>query len=356
MHYIDIYAGGRAEKSIQQKGFTPELFKAFLGASGGPKWFILAGLDQVIFPHFFSKSTHKIDVIGSSAGAFRAACLTQSDPKAAILRLANRYSSTVYSEKPTSREITQKGYELLLHMMGDNGVHEVLNNERFNAHFFVAKCHGLVSSEKRSSQLAGLMVAGTRNLVSRQRLQKSFTRTVFSTRPKHDLFVDPDKFPTEFCHLSETNLLDSLMASGSIPLILDGVTKIQGAAPGMYRDGGIIDYHFDLRLAQDGLVLFPHFYPTPTPGWFDKGLKNRNCKPSSYDNVLMICPSAEFVRSLPYQKIPDRKDFEEMPADQRIAYWQTVIDKSQKMGDEFLKLIDSGEIVSRIKPIQLSRK
>lgn len=38
---IEIYAGKTATKIINEHGLKPELFSTFLGASGGPKWFLL---------------------------------------------------------------------------------------------------------------------------------------------------------------------------------------------------------------------------------------------------------------------------------------------------------------------------
>ena len=46
---LEIYAGESALKTIKEKGFSPDLFTSFLGASGGPKWFALFGLDKYIF-------------------------------------------------------------------------------------------------------------------------------------------------------------------------------------------------------------------------------------------------------------------------------------------------------------------
>ena len=98
---------------IRKHGFSSSLFRYFVGASGGPKWFVLAGLDRVLFPQFFKHQTRQLQVIGSSAGAFRAACMVQNDPEAAINRLAQHYANTVYSDKPTSTEITEKARGLI---------------------------------------------------------------------------------------------------------------------------------------------------------------------------------------------------------------------------------------------------
>ena len=103
---LNIYAGPGALATLKENGFYPLLFNYFLGASGGPKWFVLAGLDRVLFPEWFDTRGGQVQVIGSSAGAFRAACAVQNDPLAAINRLAEHYSTTVYSKKPTANEIT----------------------------------------------------------------------------------------------------------------------------------------------------------------------------------------------------------------------------------------------------------
>jgi hypothetical protein len=354
MSALSLFAGPSALARIRQEGLSPEMFSAFLGASGGPKWFVLYGLDKVIFSEFLHKSDQHIDIIGSSAGAFRASCFAQNDPSAAIDRLAERYSSTVYSEKPTVREITQKGIELLNYMMGDTGVSEVLKSKQKTVHISVAKCHGLVASEHKLTQLAGLTLAAARNAIGRAKLQKVFTRVLFSSSQQVLGFSEQVPFKTEHVALSEQNFLPSLMASGSIPAVIEGVEDISGAPPGMYRDGGIIDYHFDMKINTPQLVIYPHFYKTPIPGWFDKVLK-RPCHASSYDNALMLVPSDEFVANLPFGKIPDRKDFESMPAQDRIKYWRTVMQESERLGDEFLELVEQGDIAHKIQAISLRR-
>ena len=98
------------------------------------------------------------------------------------------------------------------------------------------------------------------------------------------------------------------MASGSIPIVIEGVKDIDGAPKGVYRDGGIIDYHFDLTFGpHKGLVLYPHFYSKPIPGWFDKSLTKRLPHVSSYDDVVMLVPSDEFIASLPTVKYPTER-------------------------------------------------
>ncbi|MFT5277728.1 MAG: hypothetical protein ACI97K_000987 [Glaciecola sp.] len=355
MSSLNIFAGTKALQRIRNEGFHAGLFGGFLGASGGPKWFVLAGLDKIIFPEFLDARKGTIDIMGSSAGAFRAACLAQNDTAAAIDRLANSYANTVYSARPDAKEITDRGYDLLYGMLGEKGISEAISSSSKNLHFFVQHCHGLVSSDNKAAQMMGLSIAAAKNMLNRKSIAKQFTRAVFSTKPKLDLFRDPCDFPTDYYQLDASNFIPSLMASGSIPIVLQGIKDIPNAKPGVYRDGGIIDYHFDLAFEQSDLILYPHFYKTPTPGWFDKNLKGRQCHASSYENVLMLTPSDEFVASLPYSKIPDRKDFENMEAEVRIKYWLEVIKTSEKLAEEFVNLIQSDDIISKIQPIQLKR-
>ncbi|GAC29467.1 patatin-like phospholipase family protein [Brumicola pallidula] len=356
MSLLNIYAGSVARKRIQEEGFHAGLFGGFLGASGGPKWFVLAGLDKVIFPEFLDANKTPIDIMGSSAGAFRAACLAQDKPAEAINRLATNYASTVYSAKPDAKEITLKGYDLLHAMLGETGICEALHSNKKNVHFFVQHCHGLVGSEKKLPQILGLSVAAAKNMMNRKFIASHFSRAVFSARPKKDLFIDPYDFPTDYYALDKENYVLSLMASGSIPIVLEGIKDIPNAKPGIYRDGGIIDYHFDLAFKQSELVLYPHFYATPTPGWFDKNVPGRQCHQSSYENVVMLVPSQEFIAKLPYSKIPDRKDFQEMEAQQRIKYWLETIKQSDRLADAFLHYLQSDDIMAKIKPIDLHRK
>lgn len=355
MRVLDIYAGKNALARIKKEGFKSDLFDYMLGASGGPKWFVLAGLDRYIFPEFFAGRIRPLNIIGSSAGAFRFACFAQQDPLSAINRLADRYSYTVYSDKPTAKEITEKGTALLDYVLGENGCEEIIHNPVIKAHFIVAKCKGLTQFEAKPLQMTGLIASASANVLKRKWLEKFYQRYLFSS-PNSDLKVnDPNNMSSYSVPLTPRNLPQALMASGSIPIVIEGVKNIDGAPLGMYRDGGIIDYHFDLTFGpQKGLVLYPHFYTKPIPGWFDKSLKKRLPHASSYDDVVMLVPSDKFVASLPYGKIPDRKDFEDMPAAQRIEYWQTVIKQGDILGQEFKNMLDSQNILEHIRPIEFA--
>ena len=375
---LDIYAGSHALKTIQQQGFSQQLFTSMLGASGGPKWFTLFGLDKYLFGEFFQERTTPLNLIGSSAGAFRFGALAQKDPVAAISRLAKIYSETVYTEKADAVEITTKAKALLDAVYGNNGIEEIINNPIFKAHFIVAKCQGLTSFDSKPLQFLGLLGSIILNRMDRNLLKYQYQRYVFHHPNSQVKLSDHCQFDTFYQPLTINNLKDALLASGSIPMVMQGVKNIPQAPNGVYRDGGIIDYHFDLNIEaqtdvhctqesniaetssdknsstnnnhaqNDDLILYPHFNAQPKAGWFDKNLA-RKVQENHYQNVVMLVPSKQFIASLPFGKIPDRKDFTEMDATTRIKYWRTVLAETERLAESFDAFCQQAD-VSQIKP------
>jgi len=84
-------------------------------------------------------------------------------------------------------------------------------------------------------------------------------------------------------------------------------------------------------------VLYPHFQATVIPGWLDKALKHRHRATAHLDNVVLLSPRPEWVRTLPGGKLPDRNDFRHFgdDLDGRIAAWTRAVRESQRLCDEF---------------------
>lgn len=346
---LDIYAGENALTTIQENGFKQELFTNFLGASGGPKWFTLFGLDKYLFGDFFKERTTELNLIGSSAGAFRAACFAQKDPVAAISRLADKYARTVYDDKPTTADISDSAVDMLSHIFGTFGVNEVLSNNIFKAHFIVAKCNGLTSYENKAVQCAGLLGSILLNKIDRRLLSYQYERFIYRPKSSNLIVNDPYNFTSHYIDFTQDNIPDALLASGSIPMVMSGIKNIANSPQGTYRDGGIIDYHFDFALHNeqmidtkqkqlDNLTLYPHFSDKPKAGWFDKS-SSRQVLDKHYENTVLLVPSERFIQSLPYNKIPDRNDFKTLDAPTRIKYWLKVLSETDRLADAFNEFI-----------------
>ncbi len=91
-------------------------------------------------------------------------------------------------------------------------------------------------------------------------------------------------------------------------------------------------------------MLYPHFQRQVVPGWLDKALKHRHRATGFLDNVVLLCPSPEWIAQLPGGKLPDRNDFIQLDADERRRRWRVAVAQSQQLADEFAVLAQSGPI------------
>lgn len=351
-HALRFLAGPGARRMIEKDGFSPGQIGAIAGASGGAKWLVLSQLDRVIAEKILPFVTEPVHLVGSSIGTWRFACYAQSEPLRAIDRFEHAYVEQRYSDNPDRDEISQRSEEILADLLGSNGAHEVLTHPVLRTHVITVRARRLVASERPPVLGAGLLLAATANVVSRRTLGLFFIRSVFSDPRSAPPFRDIPGFPFEMNELNAGNLADSIRASGSIPLVLNGVRDISGAPPGVYRDGGIIDYHLDLPTSPQGkLTLFPHFFDYLKPGWFDKRLEWRANRAENIDRTLLVCPSRDFVARLPNAKVPDRSDFRTMAPELRRKVWRSVIAECGRLADELRAVLDAEQLAQRLEPL-----
>ena len=349
---LTLRAGPKALAIIRERGLRSEDVDILPGASGGAKWLSIAGLDRYLFGEFLqSPRTRPMHLIGSSIGSWRMACLAQRDPVSALERGHRGYIyEQQYAPKPEPRDVTQVLSHILDDLLGPNGVEEILTHPWAKVHVITALGTGFAASDRRWSLIAALAIAATANFVSRRYLALQMKRYVFHSAGSDTPFLHLSDLPTTHLPLTRENLRAVLLASGSIPLVLEGVT-IPGRDGELHWDGGVVDYHLDLDFGPgDGIVMYPHFYDHIVPGWFDKGIKWRRGSALNFDRTLLIAPSAEFVASLPGGRIPDRKDFYRLSDSERIRRWQIVMDASERLGEEMRELVVTGRVADRITP------
>ncbi len=341
---LSIYLGREAAGRISQEGWSAELFSLLLGASGGPKWLILGQLDRLLFGDFLQRSEGILSTLGSSIGCWRHACLAMQDPVKAIERFEAAYLSQHYAAKPTTAEVSQASLAILQQLLGDTGATRLVNHPRIRSHIVTARGRGPTAASSTPALATGMGAAALGNTVSRHLLSHLFQRVVFHSGAQPNPGLALDDFNTRYCQLQADNVQPALHASGAIPFVLTGERDISGAPAGHYWDGGIIDYHFDLRQYHgQGLVLYPHFSASLAPGWFDKFLPWRRAAIHDIGKLVLLCPSPEFIADLPLGKIPDRSDFSRLPDDKRIRYWEQCIEQSKALAQEFGELIQGSD-------------
>ncbi len=306
---IRILAGTRALARIRDEGLKPEAIDVIAGAAGGPKWLVLGGLDRALFSSWLTAPDHPVFLIGSSIGAWRFAAIAQGMGGGAYDRFERAYIDQHYSGYPSAAEVTLGSVKVMDEYLDQNGAGAVLGHAFFRLSLLAVRSRGVFARDSRLVLGPAMILAWLANAVNRKSLGLFFSRTLFSDPRDLPPFSAMDGFPLQRVGLTEKNLKAAILASGSIPLIMEGVRNIEGAPPGTYRDGGILDYHLDIPFNNTGIVLFPHYTDRIVPGWLDKKLSRRKPDPANMENVVVVCPSRAFISSLPYGRVPDRDDF-----------------------------------------------
>ena len=349
---LTFKAGPGAIEAVRKHGFSPEQIGTIAGASGGAKWLALSQLDRVILKDVVPKLRGPVHLIGTSIGAWRFSCYAQADPIAAIGRFEEAYIEQSYSPDPDINEITAKSREIIDVVLGERGVSEILNHPVFRTHVMTVRCRHLAASEHKAILAPTLLLAASLNLISRKTLGVFFERALFYDSREIPPFFSLTDYAMQRVPMSPANLEDAVVATGSIPLVLSGVHDIAGAKKGVYRDGGVIDYHLDLPHSEpDRLTLFPHFFGRIVPGWFDKKLNWRRPDPFNVNRTILISPSPDFVARLPMGKIPDRTDFLTYTPAERIRVWREVVAACEAMADELHEVLEKDQLAARLRPL-----
>lgn len=349
---LQIRAGKAALARIRSHGLRAQDVAIIPAAAGGPKGLILQALDQYLFGEWLPAAPRQRSLIGASIGAWRMAAASHADPVAAFRRLGDLYCNQQYSAKPAPQEVTAVIRQLLQDFIAGHE-QEIVANPAWHLHLLTVRGRGWLAAPRSSlGAKAGFVAAALSNLSARANLAQHLERIVIGN--PHDtlawLKTGFDRFDTHFVPLAADNLAAALLASGTLPLLMQPVTKIPHAPHGTYWDGGLIDYHLALPYAraasQPGeLVLYPHFADHMVPGWLDKPFPWRRAACGSHsdwlDNVVMLSPSPEFLRSLPRGKLPDRQDFVHygMQHALRASHWQSAISSGQQMRDAFATFV-----------------
>ena len=348
MRALRILAGRSARMHIAQQGLQASDVRAIPAAAGGPKGLLLKHLDQYVFGDWLAGSNQSVHLIGASVGAWRMTCAASNQPIKAFDELSRLYMEEQRYGKTVTRSTIDAVCARIVNSLFDPIQASVFEQHRYALHVLTVRGVGALS-HAHQGHVRGYAQAVLANLLSRQRLGRYVERVAFHHgAPLHFLPANPavfdsfDGLPTRNLLLNAANLKPALAASGAIPLLISPIQTIPDAPPGPYWDGGISDYHLHWPWpCLGGITLYPHFSPTIVPGWLDKWLTYRRAHrlPTAnwLDNTVLLCPSEEFVRSLPQRKIPDRRDFKTFGSDwqARETAWKTAISAAQQLADEF---------------------
>lgn len=363
MSAITIHAGPKALAHIRQHGLRAKDIAIVPAAAGGPKGLILQKLDQWMFGEWLPSAPRERTLIGASIGAWRMAAACHADPVGAFERLGNLYCEQRYPDRSSARYVSSVCKELISRFIGGYE-QEIIGHPHHRLHILTARGRGLLGAPRTKLTLsAGFGLAILGNLASRSQLASHLARVVVSDErdPAFWLKAKFDAFDTRFAPLSPHNIAGALLASGTLPFVMEPVPGIPQAPAGIYWDGGLIDYHLALpysRVAgnpEGGLVLYPHFTTHIVPGWLDKPLLWRRASVGInrewLDNVVLVSPSRAFLQSLSRSKLPDRKDFRHYVNDDfRILNWKLAISEGGRLRDALAEFVEN-PAPARIQPL-----
>ncbi len=361
MQALHIHAGPKALAHIREHGFKPEHVGVIPGAAGGPKGLILGPLDRFIFGEWLAQSSHPVNLVGASIGAWRMATACLHDPVAAFERLEHDYIHQHYEPLPgrkrVSAEQVSEAFGHSLQAFYGGRIDQVLSHARYRLHIVASRGRHMLRREHPVATPLGYAGAYLSNALARKALGRWLERVVFSAQGAA-LPFDAQDFRTRTVPLNESNFMPALQASCSIPFALKAVHDIPGAPAGAYWDGGITDYHLHLNWTASAqgtdspLVLYPHFQQNVVPGWLDKALKWRHGATPFLDHTIVLAPNPEWVKTLPNAKLPDRQDFMTYQRDLagRIQVWTAAAKASQQLADEFAQWLHKPDL-SRIRSL-----
>ncbi len=347
-----LRAGAGALRHIREAGLQPSDIHLIPGAAGGPKALGLQGLDLALFGDWLPRVPQPRTLVGASIGSWRFASACLADPEAGLRRLGELYTIQRFPKGISTAEVSRRCRQMLDDLLEDEDS-GVIANPDYRLCILANRSRGALAAHRRSILALGLLGVIGANAMSRRGLGLFLERYLFADVRQPQPWDDQDGFATHRIPLDESNLRQALLASGSIPMVMDGVERVPGAPAGVYRDGGLIDYHLDLPWRAPGVILYPHFLDRVIPGWFDKPLTWRQGHPGWLDKVLLVAPSRDYLARLPHGKLPDRKDFIRYQDDDagRERYWRKAMHESRRLGDEFLALVESGHLADVVKPL-----
>jgi len=345
---LRVKAGRRAYELIQSGDFSLDCIGTYLGPAVGPRWLIASGFDLTLLKGGLLGNRYPVWLIGASAGAWRFAAWLQPDAVKSYQTLLEAYITASYGKHATPQSILLSLMDIVNSYIEDDALPFALNHKKYRLGILTCRMKGLMGCANSWLQRAGFIGCFLANALHPDLIHRMAERILFYYGPRaHDMALK-SSFRGRSFPLSAANFKPAVIASGAIPVAVAGVRNIFGAPDGMYRDGGLIDYHIreNYETRNNGLTLLFHHQERIIPGWLDKRFKKRRPPEQDLESVIMVYPTEAFVASLPDGRIPDRGDFKTFLDDPatRIANWRKAAELSAPLGEAFLEMIASGRL------------
>lgn len=345
--------GPKAHAFLTRHGVHPNAFTLMLAASGGPRWLGIVGIDRALAPFLRQRTKGKLAVLGASSGAWRLAALAADEGGKTYDELEQAYIGQCYHGQPSPKTVSQTCRAYLEALFTPTRIDYALRSSIFQLNLtttIVAQ-----ANPSRAEIITRLMALAFLNACSRRLMGLMTKRGLFIAGHApldSPLSLDPswDRLPTRPIALNRENFVGSLLASGSIPLVLQGECHLPGAGLGHHLDGGLIDYHFQVEHAQ-GPILYPHFSAELIPGWFDRFPPRRRITRQARDWLCLILPTPEQIARYPDARLPGREDFSKLTNTERIRRWEAIVRCNNDLERELTACLDAEDLLTFAQPL-----
>jgi hypothetical protein len=343
---LSVSAGPSALARIRDAGLRPGDVAAVSGPATGPRWIVFAGIDRALADARWLNGGRNLWLWGASAGAWRFAALAGRDPSSAI-RLFQETYMTLDFDLPVSPVQVRQELERALGVLlprDPRGKEALVRGESGPRLAVIAVRHkARLAGKEKLIYLAAFFL----NIFHPSGNAVTLERVVFHSPPDPPPQLARKDFPGRGIALSARNLHGAMLASASVPFKVAPTDDIDGA-PGVYQDGGFLDYHVNACLHpgdDDRLVLLITQPGRIMQRWLDRFAPWRRLPRKLLDRLVVVRPRPELVDLLPGRRIPNRKDWEEMKdRKERLAMWRKALEICLPLGDVFMEAVESGSI------------
>jgi hypothetical protein len=118
---------------------------------------VASGFDLTLLKGGLLGRSQPVQLVGSSAGAFRFAAWLQPEALQSYNKLLDAYINVIYTKEDTPATILEKLTGIVNEYLEDDALSFALANKKYRLVIITARARGLVASENHWLQKAGLI-------------------------------------------------------------------------------------------------------------------------------------------------------------------------------------------------------
>lgn len=353
MELLQYRAGAAALAKVRAQGLSPEHVRSLFLPAVGPRWLVWAGVDRALIESgWLTAPARRCLLVGASIGSWRSLTFSARDPLRAHEALLEHYCAQHFTRRDSPAAISSAYQKLLRDVFSDDDISHALAHPSFDLAIIAARVRPPGGAGPRWQQASLLGSAALLNLMHPRTSPLFFRRTIFHSHADgHPLLA---QLRGDHTPLTPENTRAAALASGTVPLYMHPVQNIPGATAGAYIDGGLTDYHVHANLRGTGGVVLSFAHQRKLlAAWLDRFAPWRQARPAALDDLLLVYPDPEFVRSLPGSAVPSRDDFERYVdrPEQRFERWALAVARARELGAAFMHDVASGAIANKVLPL-----